>query len=43
MKPVKGLNLNCQSISGLERERPEKKKKFWWMGVKTYIIQDDQV
>jgi len=32
MKPVKGLNLNYWSISGLESERPE--TTCWWIEVK---------
>jgi len=35
MKPVKCLNLNCRSISGLESERPE--KIWWWIEVKTKL------
>lgn len=41
MKPVKGLNPNCRSISGLECERPE--TTCWWIAAKTYVIQADQV
>jgi len=35
VKPVKGLNLNCRSISWLESERPETTR--WWIEVKTKL------
>jgi hypothetical protein len=36
MKPVMGLNLNCRSISGLQREKPQ---TCWWIEVKIKLRQ----